>query len=466
MFQIITLPLFLLLCCAAVASSKWALVLVALMFGIEQSLQTSSPTFLDKTWLANVCVGVSVALSVVRVLATKPGSMRGYFTTMWVGVMVLYAWWLVSLVWTPSTEGALDILSKNYPYFGLLIVLAPLLLNDIEDVAAFGRALLYSGILVVLTLVLNPEFGMWSGRMGLVVGGKLITSPLAIGELGGTLIILAALIRTGPAPALLATARVAAFILGAILALQSGSRGQLVFAVAMAVAFYPISKKVKSIPAFFGSAIIVGAAGAGVFMLAGQILHGFALERWGSGQLDEGFQHRLSNASELVAAFITNPIAWFMGLGANAFRSLNAVAAKDEYPHNVPVEVLCELGIPMFAVFVGLIVLALRDGMTLFRRFASSPGERVGLAVLFALTAYQFCLANKQSNLWGNGMLFFFLLLVARLQVRSAPQAGELEHEGEYTEHDDWVHQDGASPSQDLDPETHHGDHQPTPGRA
>ena len=429
-----------LLCTAAVFSSTWALVLAALMFGIEQSLQTSSPIFLDKSWLANVSVGVACLLSVLRVLVTKPGSLRGYFTPMLLGVLVLYGWWLVTLAWTPSLEGALDILSKNFPYFGLFVILAPILLNDIEDVSKFGRALLYSGILVMLTLVLNPEFGTWSGRMGLIVGGKIITSPLAIGELGGTLIILASLLRTGPAPALLLIARIAAFILGAILALQSGSRGQLIFAVIIAVGFIPVSKRVKSIPAFIGSALAIAFMGVMVMLLANQILYGFALERWGAGQLDSGFQGRLANATDLLSAFVRNPVAWILGLGANAFRSLSAVTAKDEYPHNVPVEVLCELGIPMALLFGSLIVLGIRDFMSLFRRFAADEERRVGLAVLLSMATYQFLLCNKQSNLWGNCMLFFFLLLISRLRARSDIFA---EDEGTYG--DDAVDSEGGA---------------------
>lgn len=433
-----------LLCTAAVFSSTWALVLAALMFGIEQSLQTSSPIFLEKSWLANVFVGLSCMFSVLRVLVTKPGSLRGYFTPMLIGVLVLHGWWLVTLVWTPSTEGALDILSKNYPYFGLFVFLAPVLLNDIEDVAKFGRALLYSGILVMLTLVLNPEFGTWSGRMGLIVGGKIITSPLAIGELGGTLIILASLLRSGPAPALLLTARVAAFILGAILALQSGSRGQLVFSVVIAVGFIPVSKRVKSIPAFIGTAIAIGVMGVAVMLLASQILYGFALDRWGAGQLDSGFQERLANATDLLGAFVRDPIAWMLGLGANAFRSLSAVAAKDEYPHNVPVEILCELGIPMAVLFCALLVMGLRDFLSLFRRFAADSERRVGLAVLLALATYQFLLCNKQSNMWGNSMLFFFLLLIARLRARSdmfAEEDGAYSEGSEYSEGDAHQHE-------------------------
>lgn len=455
MFQVITLPLFLLLCAAATVSSTWALTLIVLMFGIEQSLQTSSPIFLERSWLANVIVAAACGVCVMRVMASRPGTMQAYATPIWCGTVALYAWAFMSLVWTPSFEGATEIMGKGWPYFILFILIAPILLDDMRGLGRFARMLLYSGILVVLTLVLNPEFGTWSGRAGLVVAGKLITNPLAIGELGGTLIILAALLRTGPSPALLALARSSAFVLGAILALQSGSRGQLAFAVLIAVLFYPVSKRLKSIPAFFGTAIGVGTIAAVVFLLASIVLEGFAAQRWGAGELDAGFRQRMANAAELLGDFVTSPAAWVMGLGSNAFSSLNAVAAKDEYVHNLPVEILAELGIPMFAVFMALLYITAREGLTLFRRYANRPNDRAALSVLLALGAYQLLLACKQSNLWGNGMLFLFMILITRLQKRTAGDAehafaddgehgGDDEHaDGEGHAHGDGAHDEG-----------------------
>ena len=424
MFQFVTLPLFLLICVAALASAEWALVLVTLMFGVEQSLQTSSPTFLERSWLANVIVALVCGLTALRKVVSYPGTMQGYFTPVWMGILGLYAWSAISLVWTPSFASASEIITSNFPYFLLFILVAPCLLDNMTSVGRFARGVLYSGIFVVLTLVANPEFGTWSGRMGLVVGGKLITNPLAIGELGGTLLILAALLRTGPAPALLATARIAAFIMGAVLAIQSGSRGQLVFAVLIAIAFYPVSKRLKSVFAFLGTAVGVAVIAAGVLLLAQNLLVGFAAQRWEAGALEGGFQQRMANAGELLAEFVRSPMAWFLGLGANAFSSLNAVAAKDVYVHNMPTEILAELGIPMLVLFVALVVTTARAGYRLFQRYAEHPVERASLSVLLALGAYQFCLINKQGNLWANGMLFLYMLLITRIEIRTRDEYG------------------------------------------
>jgi hypothetical protein len=91
--------------------------------------------------------------------------------------------------------------------------------------------------------------------MGFVLEGNVRSNPLAIGELGGTLIIVATLLREGPVQWLVNLARVFAFLIGSLLALQSGSRGQLLFSVFIALVFIPISKRIQNIFGFIGALI-------------------------------------------------------------------------------------------------------------------------------------------------------------------------------------------------------------------
>ncbi|MBL9140728.1 MAG: hypothetical protein JNK53_02575, partial [Phycisphaerae bacterium] len=381
----------------------------------EQALQASSELFRSKLWLANVAVALVAGFSALRVVGTQRQPFYAYATPIWIGTCIIYGWSAASLIWTPSFEKAYEIITWGLPYFVVFILIAPVLLQGIESVGSYARALLYGGTLIVLLLVLNPEFTATGGRFGFQIEGQVRSSPLAIGELGGTLIIVAALLRQGPHQALLNVARIAAFTMGAVLALQSGSRGQLLFAVVVALTFYPISKKLKSLPTFIGTVIGAAVIVPAVFFVAQAVLLSEGTQRWDAVKMEEGVSIRFANALDLLGAFVTNPAAWIFGLGANGFSSISATTAGEGYVHNICVETISELGLPMFALFALLLAATTRQAFWLFRRYSDSPRERASLSVLLALAAYQFLLVNKQGNLWSNGMVFVYMIFIAKL---------------------------------------------------
>lgn len=425
MLQVFTIALLGMLCVAGLASAPWALALICLMYALEQSLQASSPIFLAMLSLANFIVAIAAGLSMGVSFARTDRPMQGYWNFALVGSLAIYCWSMLSLIWTPSFEAAWGMISWGIPYCIVFLVVAPLLLDGIASVGVFARAFLYGGSLVVLSIVINPEFVSFGGRMALQLEGKVRTNPLAIGELGGCLIIVAALLRQGPRQGILQVGRIAAFCLGAILALQSGSRGQLLFAVVIALLFYPLSKKLKSIATFFGTALGVVIIVPAVLFLASTVLQTEGLRRWDMDNIDSGTVVRILNATDLLMAMASQPFSWIFGMGANAFSSLSSATASEGYVHNITAETLAELGLPIFILFVAIIWKCGRDAIWLFRRFAASPVERASLSVLLALAAYQLLLANKQGNLWSNQTPFLYMILIARLQRRTAARDEE-----------------------------------------
>jgi hypothetical protein len=436
MIQILTISLFGAMCLAGLFSSSWALALAVLMFAFEQSLQASSDIFRANLWLTNVAIALVVGASAFRVVSTQRLPFFAYATPIWIGTCVIYMWSAATLIWTPSAEKAWEIISWGIPYFLVFVVATPILLRGIDSVGAYSRALLYGGTLIVLLLVINPEFTNMGGRFGFQIEGKVRSSPLAIGELGGTLIIVASLLRQGPNQALLNIARAAAFIMGAMLALQSGSRGQLLFAVVVALTFYPISKKLKSLPAFVGTVLGLAVIIPAVYFVAQAVLLSEGTARWDAAKIDEGVQIRFANSLDLLGAFVTNPAAWLFGLGANAFSSISATTAGEGYVHNICVETVSELGLPMFVVFAVLVASTAQTSFRLFKRFADHPMERASLSVLLALAAYQFLLVNKQGNLWSNYMVFVYMIFIAKLNVLTQTDDAEVMSEEADDQHD------------------------------
>ena len=73
-------------------------------------------------------------------------------------------------------------------------------------------------------------------------------------------------------------------------------------------------------------------------------------------------------------------------------------AREDTYVHNIFIEVLCELGIPMFALLVVLLYLTIVRGRRLFIDASPDPALRATVATLLALTAYDLLIAQKEGG--------------------------------------------------------------------
>jgi O-antigen ligase len=89
------------------------------------------------------------------------------------------------------------------------------------------------------------------------------------------------------------------------------------------------------------------------------------------------------------------------------------------YVHNLYVEVLCELGLPMFVLLVLLFWRTGSASLALFRRYGDRPAERSAVSILLAMCVYQALLAAKEGNLWSSWNLFTFMLLITRIETRA-----------------------------------------------
>jgi hypothetical protein len=418
MIQVGTLSLFILLCIAGLLSPAAAIALAIAMYVFEQALQGSVGIFASRPALANIIVALVVGLAVCRDALRKGDLFRGYFSPVLTGTVLLYAWYLVSLAWSPSVDAGLKLIQANIPYFILYVVALPLLLREREGLNPAFRWTMLVGIFTLGSILFNPSFTFKDGRLSLVLSALARTNPLVLGEYAGIVMIFAALITRGPGGPLFQGVRVLAFLLGSIIALQSGSRGQLVFAVTVAVAFIPVARRVKSVAAFFGTFALVATVLAATLFIASKVLFLDVLARWDARNIAQGGSHRLSNILELSEAWARQPIAWIFGLGGNAYSAVTATGGIEEYPHNIFAEITAELGILALLVFIAMIVSTVRALIWLHRRSADDLELRTAVASLAALFCYQFFLTNKQGNLWSNVFLFATMIIVARLHTR------------------------------------------------
>ena len=414
MIEIITVSLFVIICLMAMFRSSWALALLVVLFPIKQALQASSGFFLANYALPNYIAAIVTMVSVLREVSKQQTPMLGYFSGSLLCTVVIFTWSAVSLMWTPSFASGSDFITTNIPYFLLFILLAPLLMRGMAEYRDFVVVLLWISSLVAILILINPVFTSESGRIGVQLAQGVRTNPLAIGELGGLLVLTAALFRSDPMPKLLVVIRVVGFISGTLLALQSGSRGQILFAVTLAVIFFPVASKVRNIRSFIGSVIGIATIGAVVGFLGLYLLEGYALRRWDADSLDDGIGVRLANLVDLFVSWLSNPSAWLIGLGFNAFTSLGSAQASLGYTHNLPIDILTELGIPIFWVFLVFNLNIIQSSRWLFAHFREDSEYRPVVATAIALVVYQFLLINKQGMLWGSPTYFMWCLLIIR----------------------------------------------------
>lgn len=424
MIQIVSQVLLVIAAMLAIVRPVWALALVITMYAMEQLLQSAGGIFLSIPALTNITVAAVAGIAALRVIATQERPILGYMNRAWVVTVVMFAWSAISLLWTPSPESGGKLVSGGIPYFVLFVVTAPMLFVNVASLARVGRVLLLLGGAIAAALVANPEFRSWSGRQIFMLAGSIKSNPLATGELGGTLVITAVLLRGDGLSPFMALMRLVAFPLGLALALQSGSRGQLVAAVIVCFVFYPVAKRITTVIGFVGAvgATVIGYVAFSI--IAPIILTGYGITRWDAGSIEGSVASRFQNVIDLMAAQFKAPLSWVVGLGYNAFTSISD-GTGDGYSHNLSADILTELGIPMFALYVWMLVGVCRDGLWLFRRYQNWPAERSSVALLLALATYQFLLMHKQGYLWGAGAYFMFVIAIARVRRREEALVAE-----------------------------------------
>ena len=417
MIEILTVGFFVIACLLAVRDTAWALALVVSMYALEQALQASSGIFMRITPLANVCVALTAGLSVVLNLPSQDRPFRGYATPVFSVAISFFLWAMISLLWTPAFESAWGLTRWGIPYVILFLMVAPLLIDGMASLDRFFRAFLILGSITTILILINPAFTVKLGRLGVDLDSTVRTNPLVIGELGGLMILVAALAPVDGSAPKAVLARLVAFGLGGVLSLQSGSRGQLIFALGLAVLAFPFARRIRNIAGFFGTVAAVALMIPLVLFLAQLVLGTDELRRWELSTLAGGANTRVLNILDLFAAFANRPSAWVVGLGFNAFSWVSG-ANKEPYSHALLVDMLTELGIPAFVVFCWWSLRVVQDGLWLIRRFSDDDSGRATASLLMVLFIYETLLVNKQGYLWAATLFFLVGILITRVRVR------------------------------------------------
>lgn len=423
MIGALTLTMFGILVLMGSTRPIWGVALLVLFFALEVSLQASVSPFRAFPPLANFFLAAVVGLGFLNALLRQQSPFTGTTGAALGIILLIYAWSITSLLWSPAVPDAhnhgFNIIREDWPYVVLVVLLAPMLIDGLADWEEARQIILVLGGLLVITVIANPEFTIKAGRIGVVLDGVTRTSPLAIGQMGGTLAIVGGLYRGRLVGRLSTTLGLGGFLMGLLLALYSGSRGQVVFALICMVTFLPLSRKLKSLTRFLGSGFVLVLALA-LSYFAFMLVAGDAdVDRWRIDRVEDASGLRIQNIFVLLGAFINDPKAWLIGLGFNAFSAIDNDLGQG-YSHCTFVDVLCEEGAVAFAGLLVMCAMVIRAGRRLFAAFEDSPPQRSAVATLLALTAYQFLLCNKEGNLWAAVNFFMLCCTVIRIECREA----------------------------------------------
>jgi hypothetical protein len=429
-----------------------ALALLILMFPIEQLLQAANPFLLSSRFgliAVNALTAIVAIFALIRVWLSGAQPLRAVFSAAFVAACLLLAWSAASLAWTPSWELASSTVPQALPYMLLTFGFGTFLLTDLDAADRMLKAILVLGTALCCFIIVNPEFQARWGRLGLDLGGGIRSSPLALGEAGGMTVILSMLLRhqQGWSTVAWSLLRLVGVLAGLYLGIQSGSRGQILFAVAVGAGFYTFAAPLRDIRRTVLTVLGLGFLIVSAMILMNTLLYGFDAQRFSPEELLYGRSStmgRVQNVMVLASAWADRPLAWIFGLGFLAFNALYS-GQIDPYSHVVIADVIFEEGLVGVLLGLATLVYAGRDHAYLVKSYAADRSLRVTAIALLALATYSFLLANKQGHLWGISSTFFLLCTAARLRLRIDSGLAPAALSRDDVAHDESLEPDAAS---------------------
>jgi hypothetical protein len=381
------------------------------LFGLKQWGQYSTSLFAEYRQFTNLAIGVLTVLGVIRYTFRRSCVFCRLPATA-ILVMALYGYALVTTIWAPDTEASLDQWAIAGPYLITIALLAPLLVSDLGDVRQGFLWTLYIGGTICLLMLL---FGRW-GLRGLLLDEDyaIETNSLALADLGGSLVLIAAMLALEKRQLLLRVIAIASIPIALGVILKSGSRGQLIsvipsFAIAGSIAFR--LRNARSLIALVLMTTIVVALGWWISTLI-EINE----SRWTSTEkASQSATDRLDMASALLSATLAHPFTTLFGLGNSSAYQIIGI-----YPHITILEVLAEEGLPGIVLYLGILACTVRSIVRISGTLPERSSDRNTFAIAAAMFFFNLFVSWKQGTLVSSYYVFAFAIILARLEPQHA----------------------------------------------
>ncbi|MFG0315238.1 MAG: O-antigen ligase family protein [Phycisphaerales bacterium] len=440
MLSAIALLVFATLCFLALWRPHWAGVLALSYIGYEQLLSSFYAAFARNSWFLNVLSGSVVLMAVLFSIVMGRKPVRGYININTVLVGLLYVIAVFGVTYSMMPAAGMYFIKKGLPPAALMLVLFPIAVLSWDTLKKMAFPMMIMGSFLVLMIIISPRTKIYGSRLfiDLSYTGASTSergNPLAIAEVGGYVMLFAALIEPDRRSTVLGLVRLGAFTLGAAIAFLVGSRGQLVFALFFSALFYPLAHQVKDVKQFFFRAGSGGIA-LGVIAIVGKVLASSSASsaRFTASDISTGLQGRMYFATELLGEYAVNPANYLQGIGTGSFNAVVKHGGEGFlYPHNVVVEVLAHHGLIGLAVLTGIFAITGVHMLKAYRMARKGLLDRSAVAIMLALICYTTMLSMKQGSFILIPLPFFTYLLLSKLVTRqSVSEAYNWSSEEEY----------------------------------
>ena len=414
----------------------WICFTLVLVFPvIEQSIQSYIPFFQNPAnfSLLNFVIAGLVGVTVVVRFTKSPESFRFFLNPVFILALLLQMFSYTSLIWSPDYENGFTLSLANYPYAILYIIFTPLLLSSLDDFRRVRLPITLIGSIALIFFFFGPTVRLMGTRLVSYITATESSNPLILARVGVTVLLTSLLTRTEGLARWVTPALLAAGLFGLGMAILSGSRGQVIIGVLVVGMLYPFAREVKDLKNFFslflGLFLLVGL----VYVTVSLFITGANMERWTGESITGGALGRIQLVGETIQPWLDSPQSWLFGNGAGAFSTLGF---SDKYPHNQPVEVLTELGLVGFSIYLAMLFFLVKYAVELFRLSGRSTDHRSSATILIGIALFGFLLTLKQGTVHNNGVDMMVYIVIARLALfeRNSFLQSESDHEDE---HDD-----------------------------
>ena len=385
------------------------------VYVIGQFAISGSVFFASNPAFSKALVAITVFGSVVRqAFRNKRLPFYSKELPLYIATVLLYVYAAISTFWARDSVESQQVYWSNIPYILALTLSVPLLVKDrVELNQAFNSFVVISGITLAYLLFFR-EWGMRGLVLPIARGSSddwmaLESTPLDIGTAAGIVFILCMMRNKHFSLFKKATMLFLALVMLALM-FRAGVRGQIIAVALSWIGCSIFSGRGRSLLIYilfvFLSSLLLAPLLIEVFFQGGDDL----LLRFSSDELARGTDDRLVMQLELLRNYVAGGLpTLFFGLGSSSSYSYFGI-----YPHNIFIEVLCELGVLGFSA---LLFIFFRTGYFFLRR-----GRKVidldNYFALIAVFVYLLIISSKQWNFLGATTLFAVLLILNRLSFQ------------------------------------------------
>lgn len=419
---------------AALVRPVWAVVLLLMMWPIEQVLETSIDIFAAQSSLFNAYVALVVAAACVVTFLRGKAAMPSYFNAAWILAVAFYAWAALSLLWTRYPTAGNETASWLAPYIIVAIIGAPICIRNSSDLGELRWGIMGAGSILATIILLHPRFSFYGDRAFVQFSSTERGNPLAIATLGASMIVFSVLSRDSGVGRLFLPLRVAAMVLGISLAVMTGSRGQLLAGIAVGLLLFPTVVSLRGLRPVILTMLALPVVTAILWVSFFSFLSTKNIDRWSLDSLIEGTLGRVALASGALSAYLKTPEVFLTGFGTMSFAIVVPEGGVD-FCENMFVEALTDLGLIGFGMLATLIYLGLRSAIRL-RFEARDRTESVAATALIGIILVEMLLGAKSYNIWTGFMPIMLCVIACRIQHIQQAQR-ELEDEDEYLDRQD-----------------------------